>query len=50
VRDLHPFHEPGSGEPDRLRSPDAAVFVREAGEAERKGLETLRKIVGALSS
>jgi len=47
--ELHPEREkPDWGPQSTFSSPEAAVIVREAAEADRKGLEYLRQIVNAL--
>jgi hypothetical protein len=45
VARLHPFED---RKEERLQSGEAAVFVREAGLAEARGLEALREIVASL--
>jgi hypothetical protein len=47
VGEMHPF-KPDMPMTETLKSPEAAKLVREAGAAERKGLESLRKIAAAL--
>jgi hypothetical protein len=45
---LHPFHlETWDGE-TKLKSPEAAILLHQAGVAERQGLDGLQKIVAAL--
>ncbi len=48
VRDLHPFQSPEDSREERVRSPEAAALLREAGDAESKGLESLRTVLDAL--
>ncbi len=48
VRDLHPFQGPGESRNERIKSPEAAMLLRQAGAAEAKGLENLRKVMEAL--
>jgi len=43
---LYPFKRDAGGE--KVKSPEAAALVRQAGAAERKGLDSLRGIVAAL--
>ena len=48
VRDLHPFRGPADSRDEHVRSPDAAALLREAGAAESRALESLRKVLEAL--
>ena len=45
VRELHPFRH---GEEGKVQSPEAAALVREASEAETKGLEVLQRVLEAI--
>ncbi|MDP6438003.1 MAG: hypothetical protein QGH74_00035 [Candidatus Brocadiia bacterium] len=47
VSELHPFRM-DVDEKEQLHSPEAAALVREAGAAERKGLESLQKLLDAV--
>ena len=50
LAELHPFHaDAGDDEPPELKSPEGAALVREAGWAERKGLEVLGRLVKEIS-
>ncbi len=46
VHDLHPF--PGEGELKKLKSLEAAALIRNAGAADKKGLEVFRRILKAV--
>jgi RNA polymerase sigma-70 factor (ECF subfamily) len=48
VRDLHPFQGPGESRDERIKSPEATTLLRQAGGAEAKGLEDLRRVMKAL--
>ncbi len=47
LSELYPFEFEGGGD-EQIKDPQAAELVREAGEAERRGLEVLGRIVEAL--
>ena len=49
LSDLHPFRaEMGDDEPQELKSPEGAALLRQAGMAERDGLEALGRLVKVL--
>jgi len=48
VVDLHPPRMEGWDNETKLTSPEAAALLREAGAAEQKGIEALKKIAAAL--
>lgn len=48
VTEMHPMPTDGWDNETKLRSPEAAALLREAGPAEREGVDCLRVIVSAL--
>ncbi len=48
VRDLHPFQGPGESREQSVQDLHVAALLREAGAAESKGLESLKKVLEAL--
>jgi hypothetical protein len=48
VADLHPMPTSGWDTETKVQSPEVAALLREAGAAERKGLECLKRIAAAL--
>lgn len=50
MRELHPFHPPTADDwGQTVGSPEGAALVRQAGDAERKGLAAVERIIHELS-
>ena len=48
VADLHPMSHQGWDGETKVTSPEAAALLREAGAAEQKGIDALKRIAAAL--